>query len=105
MASSAGTARSAGRCRTASANAGIAGVDRTPAPIIGLEEGAASLERLDRMIDAGVQVAGLRPEDWAGCGGPHSARAVFWNWQRDPAPPPAPHAELGDRGIPIPGRC
>ena len=43
-----------------------------------------------------------------GCGGPHSARALFWNWQWDPERyPDLPRriVELGDRGIPIPGLC
>ena len=70
--------------------------------IIGLKDGARSFERLDRIIDAGVQVAGLWCEDWAGVRRTSFGTRLFWNWEWDPARyPDLPRriAELGDRGI------
>ncbi len=70
--------------------------------IIGLKDGACSFERLDRIIDAGVQVAGLWCEDWAGVRRTSFGTRLFWNWQWDPERyPDLPRriVELGDRGI------
>ncbi|HSU06972.1 MAG TPA: alpha-glucosidase, partial [Acetobacteraceae bacterium] len=49
--------------------------------IIGLKDGARSFERLNRMIEAGVQVSGLWCEDWAGVRRTAFGTRLFWNWE------------------------
>ncbi len=53
--------------------------------IIGLKDGARSFERLERIIEAGVCVAGLWCEDWAGVRQTVFGRRLLWNWEWDPA--------------------
>lgn len=70
--------------------------------IIGLKEGAASFERLDRIVDAGAAVSGLWCEDWVGIRQTSFGRRLFWNWAWQPERYPAlPDriAELVARGI------
>ncbi len=70
--------------------------------IIGLKDGARSFERLERIIDAGVHVAGLWCEDWAGIRQTPFGRRLFWNWQWDAQRyPDLPRriADLAARGI------
>lgn len=51
--------------------------------IVGLKDGAASFERLDRFIAAGAAVSGLWCEDWAGIRETSFGRRLFWDWRRD----------------------
>lgn len=70
--------------------------------IIGLKEGARSFERLERIIEAGVPVAGLWCEDWAGVRQTTFGRRLFWNWEWDAArypELPARISELAARDI------
>jgi sulfoquinovosidase len=70
--------------------------------IIGLKDGARSFERLDGIIEAGVHVAGLWCEDWAGIRQTALGRRLFWNWEWDPARyPDLPRRinELAERNI------
>ncbi len=70
--------------------------------IIGLKDGANSLTRLDAMIEAGIDVAGVWCEDWAGIRQTSFGRRLFWDWQWNPARYhhlPATIAALKARGI------
>lgn len=70
--------------------------------IIGLKEGARSFDRLDRMRAAGVAVAALWCEDWAGIRETSFGRRLRWNWQWSSArypDLPARIAGLKDQGI------
>jgi alpha-glucosidase len=51
--------------------------------IVGLKDGAASFERLERFIAAGAAVSGLWCEDWAGIRQTSFGRRLFWDWRRD----------------------
>ncbi len=53
--------------------------------IVGLKQGEASFERLERLIDAGAAVAGLWCEDWVGIRETSFGRRLFWDWQWNPA--------------------
>lgn len=70
--------------------------------IIGLKDGARSFERLERMIEAGVQVAGLWCEDWSGLRETSFGTRLFWDWAWNPQRYPDLDrriAELAERGI------
>jgi alpha-glucosidase len=70
--------------------------------IIGLKDGPRSFERLERMIEAGVQVAGLWCEDWAGLRETSFGTRLFWDWRWNPDRYPdldRKIAELAERGI------
>ncbi len=70
--------------------------------IIGLKEGAKSFDRLERIIEAGVPVAGLWCEDWAGVRNTRFGTRLFWNWEWNPERyPDLPDrvAALNRRGI------
>ena len=70
--------------------------------IIGLKDGERSFARLDRMIEAGVQVSGLWCEDWVGLRHTSFGARLFWDWRADPARYPglpARVAALRARGI------
>jgi sulfoquinovosidase len=70
--------------------------------IIGLKDGERSFERLERLIDAGVHVAALWCEDWAGVRETTFGTRLFWNWQWNPhryPHLPARIAALARRGI------
>ena len=49
--------------------------------IIGLKDGARSFARLERMLEAGVQVSGLWCEDWAGLRETSFGTRLFWDWR------------------------
>ena len=49
--------------------------------IIGLKQGAEGFARLEKYIDAGVQVSGLWCEDWAGVRQTSFGTRLFWDWQ------------------------
>ena len=77
--------------------------------IVGLKDGANSLTRLEKFIDAGAAVSALWCEDWAGIRQTSFGRRLFWDWNWDtprfpdntPRYPDLPRriAELGARGI------
>ncbi len=48
--------------------------------IIGLKDGARSLERLERYVEAGAAISGLWCEDWVGVRETSFGRRLFWNW-------------------------
>ena len=48
--------------------------------IVGLKAGTDSFARLDRMLEAGVEVTGLWCEDWAGIRQTTFGRRLFWDW-------------------------
>ena len=49
--------------------------------IVGLKEGEASFDRLDRFLAAGTAVSALWCEDWAGIRETSFGRRLFWDWQ------------------------
>ncbi len=70
--------------------------------IIGLKQGGESFGRLEKYLDAGVQVSGLWCEDWAGVRQTSFGTRLFWDWQANPARYPdlgARIAGLRARGI------
>ena len=70
--------------------------------IVGLKQGLASFERLERFIEAGTVVSGLWCEDWAGIRETSFGRRLFWDWKRSDArypDLPARIAALRERGI------
>jgi alpha-glucosidase len=52
--------------------------------IIGLKDGANSFARLEKIIDAGIEVSGLWCEDWCGIRQTSFGRRLFWDWQWQP---------------------
>ncbi len=62
--------------------------------IVGLKQGMASFERLEHFIAAGVVVAGLWCEDWAGIRETSFGRRLFWDWHRSEARYPALTAHI-----------
>ena len=70
--------------------------------IVGLKQGLASFDRLDRFVEAGTVVSGLWCEDWAGIRETSFGRRLFWDWKRSNArypDLPARIAALRARGI------
>ena len=70
--------------------------------VVGLKDGDASFARLERLIEAGVQVSGLWCEDWVGIRQTSFGRRLFWDWQWSPArypDLPARIASLKARGV------
>ena len=70
--------------------------------VIGLKDGAASFDRLETYIDAGVRVAGLWCEDWVGLRETSFGSRLFWDWQWNATrypDLPARIAGLAARGI------
>lgn len=70
--------------------------------IVGLKDGANSLARLERIIEAGAVVSGLWCEDWVGIRQTSFGRRLFWDWQWNAArypDLPAQIAALATRGI------
>jgi alpha-glucosidase len=70
--------------------------------IVGLKDGANSFNRLERMREAGVKVAGLWCEDWVGVRPTAFGARLFWNWQANEQRYPGLRqriAELDDEGI------
>ncbi|MCL9999413.1 MAG: alpha-glucosidase [Erythrobacter sp.] len=49
--------------------------------VVGLKQGEASFERLEKLIDAGAAVSGLWCEDWVGIRETSFGRRLFWDWQ------------------------
>jgi len=49
--------------------------------IVGLKQGEASFDRLERLVDAGAAVSGLWCEDWVGIRETSFGRRLFWDWQ------------------------
>jgi alpha-glucosidase len=70
--------------------------------IVGLKEGEASFDRLERILAAGAQVSALWCEDWIGIRQTTFGRRLFWDWSwnsgRYPELP-ARIAALAARGI------
>jgi len=52
--------------------------------IVGLKEGAESLERLKLYQDAGAAISGLWCEDWVGIRQTSFGRRLYWDWKWDP---------------------
>lgn len=70
--------------------------------VIGLKAGAASFDRLQRFLDAGVKVAAIWCEDWAGVRQTSFGTRLFWDWHWNPArypDLPARIAALAAQGI------
>lgn len=70
--------------------------------IIGLKDGARSFERLARMRAAGVEVAGLWCEDWAGVRSTSFGTRLYWDWTWNPGrypDLPAKIKELAKDGV------
>lgn len=70
--------------------------------VVGLKQGEASFERLEKLIDAGAAISGLWCEDWVGIRETSFGRRLFWDWQwnADRYPDlPARIASLKARGI------
>ena len=57
--------------------------------IVGLKQGLASFERLERFVEAGTVVSGLWCEDWAGIRETGFGRRLFWDWKRSDTRYPA----------------
>jgi alpha-glucosidase len=49
--------------------------------IVGLKQGEASFDRLEKLIDAGAAISGLWCEDWVGIRETSFGRRLFWDWQ------------------------
>ena len=74
----------------------------TGGAIVGLKDGDASFDRLERILAAGAAVSGLWCEDWCGIRQTSFGRRLFWDWQWQPArytDLPARIAALKARGI------
>jgi alpha-glucosidase len=70
--------------------------------IVGLKQGLASFERLEKFIEAGTAVSGLWCEDWAGIRETSFGRRLLWDWKRSEVrypDLPARIAALRERGI------
>ncbi len=70
--------------------------------VIGLKDGSLSYSRLETIIAAGVKVAALWCEDWAGVRQTSFGTRLFWDWTWNASRhPDLPHriAELAARGI------
>jgi alpha-glucosidase len=70
--------------------------------IVGLKQGEASFDRLERFVAAGTAVAALWCEDWAGIRETSFGRRLFWDWRACSArypDLPARIADLHARGI------
>ena len=70
--------------------------------IVGLKQGEASFDRLERFIAAGTAVSALWCEDWAGVRETSFGRRLFWDWRASAArypDLPARIAGLHARGI------
>jgi alpha-glucosidase len=70
--------------------------------ILGLKQGAASLDRMEAMIVAGAVVTGLWCEDWVGLRVTSFGKRLFWDWKANEERYPGLRqriAELNDRGI------
>jgi sulfoquinovosidase len=52
--------------------------------IIGLKQGARSLERLETFLEAGCAVSGLWCEDWVGLRITSFGKRLFWDWRWNP---------------------
>ena len=52
--------------------------------IVGLKQGEASFDRLEKLIDAGAAISGLWCEDWVGIRETSFGRRLFWDWQWQP---------------------
>ena len=69
---------------------------------IGLKQGEAGFERLERIIAAGAAVTGIWCEDWVGLRETSFGRRLFWNWQPDDQRYPDLKARIADlkaRGV------
>ncbi|MCU0947130.1 MAG: alpha-glucosidase, partial [Porphyrobacter sp.] len=49
--------------------------------VVGLKQGEASFDRLEKLIDAGAAISGLWCEDWVGIRETSFGRRLFWDWQ------------------------
>lgn len=49
--------------------------------IVGLKDGLASFDRLDRIMESGAAVSALWCEDWAGVRQTSFGTRLFWDWQ------------------------
>ena len=70
--------------------------------IVGLKDGANSLIRLEKFIEAGASVSALWCEDWAGVRQTSFGRRLFWDWRWNMGRyPDLPEriADLAERGI------
>lgn len=70
--------------------------------IVGLKDGANSFNRLARIREAGVKVAGLWCEDWVGIRQTAFGSRLFWDWQANETRYPGLRqriAELNSEGI------
>lgn len=70
--------------------------------IIGLKDGARSLERLENYLAAGAAVSGLWCEDWVGIRETSFGKRLFWNWRWNAERYPGLDRRIGEldaRGI------
>jgi sulfoquinovosidase len=70
--------------------------------IVGLKEGEASFDRLEKYAGAGAAISGLWCEDWIGIRQTSFGRRLFWDWQWNAArypDLPARIAALAERKI------
>lgn len=70
--------------------------------VIGLKDGGRSFQRLNTILEAGVEVAGLWCEDWAGVRQTSFGTRLFWDWRWSAARHPdlpARIAALREQGI------
>jgi alpha-glucosidase len=70
--------------------------------IIGLKDGARSLQRLEQIAAAGTAISGLWCEDWVGLRETSFGRRLFWDWKWNPQRYPRLDRQIGElaaRGI------
>src|SRR6478735_1390518 len=70
--------------------------------IIGLKDGSRSFDRLETILQAGVNVSGLWCEDWVGLRQTSFGARLFWDWQANESRYPALRQRiqtLAEKGI------
>jgi len=73
--------------------------------IVGLKQGAASFDRLRRIVEAGVDVSALWCEDWAGVRETSFGTRLFWDWTWNAARYPDLPRLVADSGVRFMGYC
>ncbi len=73
--------------------------------IIGLKDGPNSFVRLQRLLDAGVQVSALWCEDWAGVRQTSFGTRLLWDWTWNPARYPSLPERIAALGVRFLGYC
>jgi sulfoquinovosidase len=73
-----------------------------PGAIVGLKDGNASFERLEKIAASGAAISGLWCEDWVGIRQTGFGKRLFWDWRWNSDRYPDLHAKivaLGEKGI------